>query len=357
MEILKPALWPTISVVTPTFNSGKTLDYCLKSLQEQDYPQGKIDIILGDGGSTDQTLEIAKKYGARVIPVPKDKQHAEYNRGVAFNEARGELVLILDHDNYLPYPGWLKDMVLPLLENPGMVATETCYYEYRPEDDLVDRYLSLIGISDPLPFFMGKSDRLPHTAKDWVNLGRSVNKGSYFLVTFEPDPRQVPTIGTNGCLMWRDLVTQNADVRPDYHFPIDVMVDVIKAGHNQFGFVKNSIIHVTNSGGFFTYLKRKLWFAEKYHFLDFSRRRYSVYMKGDASRVFRFVIYSLTLVKPALDALVWYRQKRDVAWLLHPFMCFALTLVYGYMTVKHFISTRLILPLERVFVRNNYGKD
>lgn len=326
---------PSVSVVTATYNSGKTLEKCLEAVRCQDYPQDIIEIVIGDGGSTDNTLEIAKKFNARVIHIPKEKQHAEYNRGVAFGEAAGELALILDHDNFIPYKTWLADMVAPLLENPEMVATETCYYDYNRDYGLVDRYLVLIAVTEPLPYYLGKADRLPQTAHSWINLGKSQDKGNYYLVEFEKDPRKIPSIGTNACLMRRELVAKNADVRPEHHYPIDVMVDVIMSGHNQFGFVKNSIVHLTNSGGFFTYLRRRLMFAEKYHFLDCSKRRWSVVMKGDEWGVIKFVFFSLTFVKPTLDAIAGYRQIPDPAWFLNPLICFTTTLIYGWMVIKN----------------------
>ena len=60
-------------------------------MREQNYPQ-KIEIILGDGGSTDNTFDIARQYKAKVISIPLEKQHAEFNRGVGYNNAKGELV-------------------------------------------------------------------------------------------------------------------------------------------------------------------------------------------------------------------------------------------------------------------------
>ncbi|PIS22924.1 hypothetical protein COT49_02845 [candidate division WWE3 bacterium CG08_land_8_20_14_0_20_40_13] len=334
---MRETQWPTISIVTATFNSGKTLDRCLIAVLDQDYPKGKIEIVLGDGGSTDNTLEIAKKFDAIVCKIPKEKQHAEYNRGVAFNKAKGELALILDHDNFIPYKTWLKDMVKPLLENPKMVATETAYYDYSPSYKLMDRYCALFGISEPLPYYLGKADRLPQNADHWINLGKSKDMGNYFLVEFESDPRKIATIGTNGCLMRRKLVMENADVRPEYHYPIDVMVDVIKNGHNQFGFVKNSLIHLTNLNGFWIYIKRRLMFAESYHFEHHAHRRYSVVMKGDEWAVIKYVFFSLTLVKPTLDAIRGYAKIHDVAWFVNPFMCIATTFIYSFMTIKNLI--------------------
>jgi glycosyltransferase involved in cell wall biosynthesis len=53
---------PALSVVIPTYNSERTLRECLESIKNQDYPKNKIEIIIADGGSTDRTMEIARKY-------------------------------------------------------------------------------------------------------------------------------------------------------------------------------------------------------------------------------------------------------------------------------------------------------
>lgn len=46
-----------VSVVTPTFNSIRTIDEYMKALAGQDYPHEKMELIIADGGSTDGTLE------------------------------------------------------------------------------------------------------------------------------------------------------------------------------------------------------------------------------------------------------------------------------------------------------------
>lgn len=327
---------PTISVVTATYNSGKTLDKCLGLVRSQNYPQNKIEIILGDGGSTDDTPEIAKRYKARVITVPLDKQNAEYNRGVAYGKAKGDLVLILDHDNFLPYKNWLRDMVNPLIENPDMIATNTCYYHYSKKYSLMDRYFALFGTSEPLPYFLHKADRMPQTAKSWELTGKSEDKGNYFLVEFEKDPRKFPSIGTNGCLMRKNLVNRYADTRPEYHYPIDVLFDVVKkSDFNKFGFVKNSIIHLTHTRGFLEFMKRRVSFVERYHFQDIEKRRWSVVMPGDETGVALYVLYSLTAAKPLWDSTLGFVKIPDIAWFVHPFMCLGTTIIYGYVTIKY----------------------
>jgi hypothetical protein len=134
--------------------------------------------------------------------------------------------------------------------------------------------------------------------------------------------------------MRRQLVMDNADVRPEFHFPIDVMVDVIRSGHDTFAFVKNSLIHLTGARGLWPFLKRRVLFVQKYHFADQARRRYSVYMPGDGWRLAKFVFLSLTLVRPTWDALRGFLAIRDPAWFVHPVMCLGITIAYGLGVVR-----------------------
>lgn len=333
---------PTISVCIATYNSEKTIGDCLKKIREQKYPQSKIEIVLGDGGSTDKTVAIAKKYNTKVISIPANKQHSEYNRGMAFNKAKGEFALILDHDNFLPNTHWLADMVEPLLENQQIVASSTCYYDYNRKYDLMDRYFALFGTSEPLPYYLRKADRLPQMNKHWSLQGSAVDKGSYFHVTFEKDPRKFPSIGSNGCIMRRELVLKNAQADPDHHYPIDVLFDVVKKGHTQFAFVKTSIIHLTHSRGLFEFLKRRIRFVEKYHFEEQNKRRWSVVMKGDEVSLILFIVFSLTFIKPTIDAIFGFIRIPDVAWFVHPIMCFGTTVIYGYSTLRQILLRKNI---------------
>jgi glycosyltransferase involved in cell wall biosynthesis len=326
--------YPTISVVIATYNSGRTLDACLKSIREQDYLQKNIEILLGDGGSTDSTRGIAKKYSAKIIAIPREKQKSEFNRGTAFNKATGEYVLILDHDNFLPSTTWLQDMTRPLLENKDVTAVETCYYHYDRSYSAIDRYFALFGTSEPIPYYLKKADRMMQTSKSWNLAGKAKDKGKYFLVTFDKDPRKFPTIGSNGCLMRRETLFTYADIRPDHHYPIDVFVDVLEKGFRTYAFVKNSIIHRTGYRGFWQFMDRRKKFVEKYYFEEEKNRRYSVFMKGDEVRLALFVLYSVTVVKPLYDALRGYIRIRDKAWFLHPFMCMGTTILYGYVFIK-----------------------
>ncbi len=96
------ALLPKISVITPSYNQGRFLEECICSVINQNYP--KLEYIIIDGGSTDNSLEIIKKYRANLtywISEPDQGQSEALNKG--FRRATGDLVAWLNSDDfYLP---------------------------------------------------------------------------------------------------------------------------------------------------------------------------------------------------------------------------------------------------------------
>ena len=96
---------PRITVVTPTYNDGELLKECIVSVLEQGYPN--LEYIVVDGGSTDGSLDILKRYDDRLAywtSEPDRGQADALNKG--FRRATGELVCWLNSDDFF-YPGAL----------------------------------------------------------------------------------------------------------------------------------------------------------------------------------------------------------------------------------------------------------
>jgi glycosyltransferase involved in cell wall biosynthesis len=68
----------SVSVILATLNSGAILKKSLQSVRSQNYDQSKIEIIVADGGSTDETIEILKKYQALIIPENTDSHEVAF---------------------------------------------------------------------------------------------------------------------------------------------------------------------------------------------------------------------------------------------------------------------------------------
>lgn len=93
-----------VSIIIPTRNSARFLEACLRSIRMQSHK--KIEIILVDGKSTDDTRKIAKKYKCKIysfVPnVPKGAFDASYKRNYGAKKAKGSYVYWMDADMELP---------------------------------------------------------------------------------------------------------------------------------------------------------------------------------------------------------------------------------------------------------------
>ena len=90
-----------ISIITVCYNSEPTIERAIKSVIQQDYPG--IEYIVIDGGSTDGTANIIKKYAKKIsywISEPDQGIYDAMNQGIS--HATGEIVAFLNSDDWYP---------------------------------------------------------------------------------------------------------------------------------------------------------------------------------------------------------------------------------------------------------------
>jgi glycosyltransferase involved in cell wall biosynthesis len=93
-------VWPRISIVTPSYNQGQFIEETIRSILLQNYPD--LELIIIDGGSTDNTIDIIKKFEHWItfwVSEPDNGQSNAINKG--FKRCTGDLVNWICSDDML----------------------------------------------------------------------------------------------------------------------------------------------------------------------------------------------------------------------------------------------------------------
>ncbi len=107
------------SIITPSYNSGRFLEGTLRSIIAQLDADLEVELIVIDGGSSDQSLEILERYRAKISQLVVEKDHGPanaINKGLGLSS--GEIVAWLNADD-LYYPGALARVRETMARQPA----------------------------------------------------------------------------------------------------------------------------------------------------------------------------------------------------------------------------------------------
>lgn len=321
---------PTISVVMPTLNSQRTLEQALDSIIMQDYPQEKVEIIICDASSSDNTIEIAKTYTNRIYFNPL--RTGEAGKAIGVKHASGDIIALIDSDNLLPEKNWFRRMVEPF-NDPEIVGSEPLSYTYRKNDGYITRYCSLIGMNDPLCLFLGNYDRFCTLSGKWTETKViQSDKGSYIKVHL--NEKQIPTMGANGFLIRKEQLKQCSV--SDYLFDIDVIYELTTQGYLHYAKVKIGIVHIF-SGNISTFIRKQRRRINDYEYYNTLNFRKYPWIKTNKKGIFKFFVFSVLVVPLLLQSIIGYSKKKDSAWLFHIPACWLTLLIYGYGSIRNYV--------------------
>lgn len=307
---------PFVSFIIPTYNAGGYLAACLESIQKQTYDRSRYEVLVIDGGSTDETVAIANRYKAHVLPNPY--RDAESGKSIGIQHAKGEIIALVDADNELVEKDWLKQMVQPLIEDKEVFGVESPWY-VRKKDSLINQYVTLLHIADPL-------------ARRLHPMMKEEDRGSH--VVYHLKLGDTPVVGANGFLWRKKFIKTINRYKPKFE-EVNYISLMVQHGYMVYARVKHVGIYHHYCTTLTDFVRKRMKIGRK--FLARKQRGQETWVDQSKQTSFVWaVLYNLSIIGPLYEALREYRTSGNIAWFLHPFMSFVTIIVYGcvYMEMK-----------------------
>lgn len=305
--------WPNVSIGIPTLNSERYLHTCLRSIFIQKYP-AKTEVIIVDGGSTDQTLQIARHFPVKIIETTL--RNPELAKLTAFRESSGDVFFYLDDDNELISPKWLESMIYPLIDDSTIAGSFTHHLATK-QDSAITRYLSYDKLQrDPLlqHFSIGIEDTFV------------AQKTGYTLCQFSPS--RTPPVGL---VLYRrkDVISLLESEKFDERriFDIDLPSVFAMHGRTRFAYVSVGVRHV-HANHMFTLIKKRVRNVKSIFLPTYSTRKFVWFSTNDRktlTKLLKWLCSSNLIIPLTVSGTKKFIHHKDKVLLLEPLVGLVLT--------------------------------
>jgi len=338
------------SIIMPTLNSEKTIEKALSSVRNQDFDQDKVEILVLDGGSRDKTLEIAQKFGVRVIFNEKVQQ--EYAKHLGILNSEGKVCLFLDSDEILEDKDSLKKRQRIYEEFKDIKVILFGGYKKPKGASSINDYINYF--SDPFSYFVsGISMDSSVITSSWKRRFPKF-KDVKDAVIFNVGDEELPPIDmcAGNCFLkdyYLDLVgkeIKNPMIVPEIFYKI-----VRSTGC--FAMLKNSPTVHYSADSVKKFFKKLDWRVKvNIHFKNIPGTGYSnresLQPKRASIKKYFFIPYALTVVVPFLKSFYIFLKYKKPIFFIHPILSFYVTVLIIYYYVL------LVLGIKPVL--KTYGK-
>jgi len=147
MESVSNAKLPSVTVIIPAFNEGALVRQSIRSVAGSRYPHDKLQIIVVDDGSGDDTWEHIESAVAALpdsinVITLRHARNAGKRRALydGFKHATGEVFVTVDSDTIVD-PNALRNGVTPLVREPDLGAVAGCVEVLNPYESIFTRFL------------------------------------------------------------------------------------------------------------------------------------------------------------------------------------------------------------------------
>lgn len=323
---------PLISIIMPTLNSAKSIRLSLESIAKQTYPKNKIEILVIDGGSKDDTIKVAQEYGATVVPNPKVQP--EHAKSIGLRVAKGKYAMFLDSDEVILNSESLVNKVKLLTANPSCKNIVTSGLLSPKGYPFLCDYINKLG--DPFSFFIYHVDsgNFFESLKNKYSVQTSTIESE--IIGFE-DGELTPIVDGGGHLFDLDYLKSIENVK---HTNLSAMVFSSMVSHtHSLGVLKNDFIEHYSSPGVADYLGKIKWrivsnLSTTNKDLPGYKNRERYLTRVAKLKKYLFIPYAILLLPSTIDGLKLALKNKDIRYLIHVPLAFYTALQIIIQTAK-----------------------
>ncbi len=321
---MKKNNYPLVSIIIATFNSAHTLSKVLDSLRKQTLAGSRMELLVVDGGSTDDTKKIALSYGCRVLQNPKTLP--AWGKYYGYGSAKGKYAMFLDSDEVLESERDIERKVAVLDSNDSVRAVTGSGYMHPKNFSFFNQYASDFG--DPFTFFYYRPSRDYRLfINTIVGKYRIVYENTDHIVFDFSDRNELPIF---------ELVAMGSVIDLAYckkHFP-DVMnnpgiiahlFNLLVSKHSYVAIIKNDPIIHYSADTPTKYLRKitsrvvsNIFTPAKEGFMG----RNEFAPRSSHYKKYLFLPYAFTIIFPFIDAIYLCVTRENVGYLVHVPLCF-----------------------------------
>jgi len=331
--------FPKVSIATCTYNGDRIIEEYFEHIFSQDYPKDKMEIILADGGSTDKTLEIIKKYQKKypkMINLFHNKEQFSIGKGKGMDQAtrkaKGEFVVQIDQDNILVQKDWLKNMVKILIENPDITGVQSRLLVPKNSSP-ADKYVNALGIEDPFALNYSLNAQIVLNPRKF-----KYNKtGDFFVYTINKE--NFFYAGDNGFVIRRKDLIETGGYTQDID---NVYRMALSDKKYKIAVPRNIKLHHKTTTSLKHMIEKRMYYVGHYLLENFEKRDfYWLHEDNTRKQNLRFlksVISNLLFLPALVKGTEMALKERKAFWLVHPIATFSITAgyIYKYFQVKLF---------------------
>jgi glycosyltransferase involved in cell wall biosynthesis len=331
-----------ISIVIATYNSEGTLSMVLDSIVGQSFSPRKMEILIVDGGSTDDTLKIIKKYNCKIINNPKTEP--VYAKFLGYLNAKGRYIVYLDHDEVIENPKCLEIKHSIFLKHKDVKAVIGSGYKNPRGYPFINNYINEFG--DPFSAYIyGLSKDARFFEKQMIARYGNVEENKHYTVFNLGSVRRMPIIElcAAGSMFDGKYMKDNFPDTLKKPSLIPHFFYLMNSKSSLIAITKNDALVHYSSDTLSKYLNKIRWRIKNniYHKSDMGESGFTGREKYSSIIVqykkYLFLPYVYTVIFCLLDSIKLSVTRKNIYYLIHlPLCIFTANLILYHLFIKLF---------------------